>query len=391
MRGYALTILVTLLASTTMQAQTPLTVGMNGYRDGDVITKQEIGYKSPGRNGSNVLWDMSEMENVNDSYRVSYWDVPDREDITAGTEHLTSYYYRQQGDTLLLAGYENNLTRVSYSEGEPLLHYPFALGDSIGGTFHGYGVDGESVYLRVFGRSSSKADAEGMLILPGGDTLRHVLRVHTIRTVGEELCSDVATESHLRLLTDSLQPLTADDVAARLGDGRPLLEEHTYRWYAPGYRYPVLETVAAGIYGEASLFATAYYYAPSEQETLTGDYGNEELRRNLAAAEGKGNGSGNTGGGSSEGGIARDLHFSYNVFGPDANGQVRVEYFNSMRADIACALFTVSGMVVDGGDAVSTASGSHVCTLSLSCQQPGIYLLNIRANGQTYSEKVAWR
>lgn len=383
-------IITALLVATTMQAQTPLTAARNSFRDGDRIVKQEIEYMSPGRVGSNVLWDMSEAAVVNEAYRVSYWDVPDCEGVTAGTEHLTSYYYRQQGDTLLLAGYENNLTRVGYTSGEPLLRYPFTLGDSIGGAFHGYAVDGETAYMRVFGHSASKADAEGTLILPGGDTLRHVLRLHTVRTVSEETCADVTTETALRLLTDSILPMTAAGVVARLTDGRPLMEEHSYRWYAPGYRYPVLETVAIGMRGGEPLYTTAYYYAPLEQEELVADTDNELLRGEGAVGLRQGR-KGTPSKKGETGGIVDDLHFSYNISTPGADGKVRVEFFNSQTADIACGLYTLSGMVADEEEFASTGAGSHTVTLSLAGQQPGVYLLRLLVNGQTYTEKVAWK
>ena len=43
------------------QAQTVLQQDTHMFREGDVILKQEVQYKSPGRSGKNVVWDFSEL------------------------------------------------------------------------------------------------------------------------------------------------------------------------------------------------------------------------------------------------------------------------------------------------------------------------------------------
>lgn len=37
--------------------QSQLTSSLNMFRAGDVISKQQVEYKDPGRSGQNVLWD----------------------------------------------------------------------------------------------------------------------------------------------------------------------------------------------------------------------------------------------------------------------------------------------------------------------------------------------
>lgn len=54
------------------QAQTVLQQDTHMFREGDVILKQEVQYKSPGRSGKNVVWDFSELTPLENEYRESY-------------------------------------------------------------------------------------------------------------------------------------------------------------------------------------------------------------------------------------------------------------------------------------------------------------------------------
>lgn len=48
----------------------------NSLRSGDVIIKQQVQYKDPGKVGENLLWDFSELELINDQYELVYSDAP---------------------------------------------------------------------------------------------------------------------------------------------------------------------------------------------------------------------------------------------------------------------------------------------------------------------------
>ena len=52
-----------------VQGQTVLLQNTHLPREGDVILKQELQYKSPGRSGSNVIWDFSELSVLYTDYR----------------------------------------------------------------------------------------------------------------------------------------------------------------------------------------------------------------------------------------------------------------------------------------------------------------------------------
>ena len=60
-----------------VQGQTVLLQNTHLPREGDVILKQELQYKSPGRSGSNVIWDFSELSVLDTGYREYFTGSPD--------------------------------------------------------------------------------------------------------------------------------------------------------------------------------------------------------------------------------------------------------------------------------------------------------------------------
>lgn len=212
------------------QAQTVLQQDTHMFREGDVILKQEVQYKSPGRSGKNVVWDFSELTPLENEYRESY----DRMDslFTCSGMNAT-YQYRFSGDSLLCVGYFNQLLQVRHLLPELIMHYPLTYSDSICSFYYGEGKYSHTLNLAVYGETVRKADAEGILFLPDGEVLSDVLRVHESVRTGQRIASSPAilsfgeTSSYSK---DSLiYHLTHDSITWRVD---------TYRWYAPGYRYP---------------------------------------------------------------------------------------------------------------------------------------------------------
>ena len=259
------------------QAQTVLQQDTHMFREGDVILKQEVQYKSPGRSGKNVVWDFSELTPLENEYRESY----DRMDslFTCSGMNAT-YQYRFSGDSLLCVGYFNQLLQVRHLLPELIMHYPLTYSDSICSFYYGEGKYSHTLNLAVYGETVRKADAEGILFLPDGEVLSDVLRVHESVRTGQRIASSPAilsfgeTSSYSK---DSLiYHLTHDSITWRVD---------AYRWYAPGYRYPVFETVqtfvcASGI--PVRHFQRSYYYPVEEQKYLSEDRVNMAVRETLA-------------------------------------------------------------------------------------------------------------
>jgi len=95
-----------------LNAETTITRTLQGMRSGDVIYKQQVEYKNPGRSGKDVLWDFSQLKTLNEHYKVNYFEPivkrgADTISITC-VEHRTMYKYAYKGDSLLQLGFENS-------------------------------------------------------------------------------------------------------------------------------------------------------------------------------------------------------------------------------------------------------------------------------------------
>ena len=232
--------LITLLlwATFSLSAQHRLQSELNLPRAGDVIIKQQVEYKDPGRAGENVLWDFSQLNVVNDEYELMY-SSPD-DSVIIGTEHTTQYRYVLQNDSLLLLGFDNQTTNLHNIQPETLLKFPFYHGDTIGSYFYAHGKYSNRLELDVMGTTQTVADAHGMMILPSKDTLNHVLRLRTIKYIAED--TNPITESYYEKLHSPLN-ISLDSIEHRLETDTILFAVETVRWYEDGYRYPIFETV----------------------------------------------------------------------------------------------------------------------------------------------------
>lgn len=243
---------------------------LNMYRPGDVIVKQQVEYKDPGRQGENVLWDFSRLSTVNDEYELSYYTYNDT--LVIGAEHRTRYHYTLQNDSLLLLGFRNPTTVVDNSQPELLIRFPLAYGQESANCFYGHGKYGNRLELDMMGTVTTKADAYGMMIMPGGDTLRHVVRTRTLKLMAE----DVQPVSQRYAQKHAGPPyLTQDSIGYRLETDSVLFITETFRWYAHGYRYPVFETVRSWEqhrnFPDYEFLATAFFFPPNEHTYLDDD------------------------------------------------------------------------------------------------------------------------
>lgn len=88
--------------------------------------------------------------------------------------------------------------------------------------------------MRRYGTYKTKADALGKLVLPQGDTLRNVIRLHTERHVGTIIVP-------IDTMQYRIPAFTVDSIVRHLAPDTAKVREDEYRWYAEGYRYPILE------------------------------------------------------------------------------------------------------------------------------------------------------
>ena len=356
------------------EGQTTLSSMANCAREGDSLVMRIISGAQPGVFGRDVVWDFSEKEKGrvhNLLYKLSG-------DTLSYERGGTSWRTTVNGDTLCLTGFENRHTLMEYDEPLPLLRYPFAYGDSIKGSFHGIGKWCDRLFLRVWGDGITRADATGTLILPPGDTLRHVLRVHSVRRTWQYDYDSIRTWDGLREVVRQEERRGIAPVAFGM---EPDISE-TYAWYAPGWRYPVLrmENVTDG----TVTFSLALIYPPESQLDLDYDMDNALVRLQMNIP----GGSGSQEGGQDDSASAMTSHTTnYD----SSTSTVSVSFTLSHAATVSLLLSDVAGVAWRSTEHTFDGGGTYSLSLCCSGLPRGQYALRITCGTDIIMDKFKVR
>lgn len=348
-------------------------------RADDVLHKTRLNYLTSGPSGMDVLWDFSTLQEAGGTdYKVSY--IGKIDSVLSLLESRTQYRYKLSSDSLLSIGYENATIRINNSIPEVSLCYPFSYGDSIGSYFYGRGSYSHSLPVSSYGFSTTVADGLGRLKLPNLDTLHQVLRIRHDRFIGQTYHKDEQTGfENLIGLRDSIRiwlmhnPVTWHVVH--------------FQWYAPGYRYPVLETFENSIYQSGTLnkhFNTAFYHSPIEQEYLEDDPINQAIREQQAFEVEKK--IGNKRKAPSASGLFHPkiaLEYSLSV-----GNQLALTYQVNEPAQLELILTTVSGIVLYHQPAVTVPTGVYTKQIDVSGYTDNEFVFCTIVNGQQESMKI---
>ena len=391
MKNYLMVIFLT-LATVHIQAQV-LTSPANAPREGDLLHEVQVAPPDVGEAGRGRMWDFSDLHEMDGKLKVEYLLPSDTTDTLMAIARRTRRYTLLRGDTLLSPGTENNQWLIQYTKPETLLRFPFTYGDSLSAPFHGTSQYCERTYAQVYGLSSVKADASGVMVTPGGDTLRHVLRIHVLRTEGTQPLP-VYTRPAMEALLDSLPSFTADSVYARLQRGNETRTTDACYFYAEGYRYPVLTVTATDHGGTSS--TEAFYLSPREQETLAYDPVNERLREGVDRLSTDG-GTNNDGGscllasggqGFDPSGSGHSPLSSYNLSSNGDGLSGHLTFDLSREASFAASIHTADGKTVWMLPESTLSAGHHTAEVDLSHCTRGVFTLTLRADGQKETAKI---
>lgn len=196
------------LSVANAQAQI-LTRASNGYVAGDWLDKALV-YFQEKADGENYIWTV-ESPLGNNAQCEKYEVLND------------TIFYRQQGkitrfaqdnQSVKILGYESNLYKIQYDIPEVHLCFPMLESDSIEGDFSGKGTYCDKMQIAHSGHYKTSLEKTGNIVLESGDTIYHVHLVHTKRK------NFVSLSDSLRLPS-----VFYDDIL---------------RWYADGYRYPIM-------------------------------------------------------------------------------------------------------------------------------------------------------
>lgn len=366
-----------------LSAQIALNSSSNLLRPGDKLIKQQVSYKDPGQPGTSVKWDFSDLEVTVEGYELTYDTV--RSHFLMGREHRTMYYYDLQSDTLLLQGYENPMTLFTYRKPELQLVFPFPYGRKATGYFDALGQYCGQLNMHVAGKSTITGDATGEIILPGGDTLRHVLRLHSCKLLLEHRLPGGRDKE----LNDSLCPvLSPDSIDFYLANDSSVLQVDAWKWYSDGYRYPVFESMKGTVLvcGKAvQSFTTSFYYPPHEQYYALGYDAESQASRD--AAEGNywnGYKADNTAQ-SSNSYNDEKIHYNYSI---DGQGNLQITYTVAETSDLSFILFDLQGRQLSEIKQQAENRQNYQERIPLQSYPKGEYLLRIVCGGSIYGEKI---
>ena len=369
-----LLLLSIILTLTCLQSHAQNITGIHTLRIGDKVDKQLVEYELYNESAKNLVWDLRDLSDLDGKHKVVYTDVYNKEQQVAGVENNALTYYEQRNDSLVSWGYEDNLTKVEYGSPVLLLKTPLVYGSRHEGLFHGTYAYCERMFARIFGEYQVSVDGTGVMLLPNGDTLRHVSRVHLRELSSLRHYPHITTAKLLRAYADSL-PFNNDSVRMAMAL-TPAVERNTYRWYAAGYRYPVLEVVETGTMSVA-------YYCPPEEQLALYDEENGRVREQLAAIDGKNGGDS----GSEKGDGMPSAMSRYDIA---VSGQtITIDYDLTEGATVKGLVCNIQGMVFRQQSQTHGAGEHYQMQLDCTGLRRGEYVLHLNVNGQVTSSTVS--
>ena len=353
-------------------------------RVNDEVKKQQVEYAAVDSTGQNMVWDLSEVELPKWTLTADYTAEDSRKGVVIGTERGTRNYYRSEPAALLLTGFENNLLKVEYDQPELLLRMPLVYGDHYEGQFHGTSVYCEKVFSRTFGTYRVVVDGTGSMLLPSGDTLRHVSRVRSTKLISARFFPEVQRERMLKTYVDSIK-FPADSIRFGVVNDSLVIETNTYRWYAAGYRYPVLEVIATGYKGEKPWTTEAFYCSPEVQQQID-DSENEQARRLLANKDATGGTDDRTSADDGQNSLDNILHYlTVTVSG----SVVTIGYTLLQDATVTALVSDVSGIVYRQQSQTGQTGESYEMSIPCAGLRRGQYVLYLNVNGLVLSQAVS--
>lgn len=318
----------------------------------DSLQKCRIRYFSPGRGGRNMVWDFSGKLESRESSQVMF--MKDSTDMISIIEPGRILYYRNNTDTLVLVGSESTLERRDYALSKTTRRLHLVYGDSIGKPFRCEGMYCGDHPFREVGTTTVKVDADGSIVLAENDTLRNVLRVHTIDSYS--ICMDI------------------DSAALDTARLTQVIDER-YEWYLPESQYPVIEDVTSTSYFNMDVVGTtrhAYCNLPPDQVPYyisQTDFPSDDEQEGFA-----------------DGDVQDDGIIHYQI---ETHGKViQMTYDLDENATITTIVANHMGMLCTSRQWTQSAGQGYSTQIDCNGLLPGVYILYINVNGKVYSEKV---
>ena len=398
--------MMVLLSISYTKAQHTLTQQANRPRIGDVLLQQEVEYQDPGKSGKDIVWNFSKLipvEKQKGLVTKPLNQIQPGEDITKYLQMITSsevqvsYLADDSGqvmrglepgfinsysiseDSLSIVKQEWPSTRMEFSLPQVLLTYPFTYKNQMTSYYSGYGVYCDRLGVKLVGSVDTEADGYGTLILPGNDTIQNVLRVKIVKTELEE------KEASYEKKNGKEWKVKGDSIEALLKlYKKELPTTEIVRWYAEGYRYPILEMIYhytnLGGNKKADEVRQAFFYDPVQQEvdymsSAPANKSQEPPAMKAPSSPLKTNP------------VEPQLSFDYNIYPNPVHTDLKVDLHCLERTSIKFSVFTVHNRLVYQ-TVKETPQGHSTITVPMGGMQTGQYLLHIDCGKKVIVEKI---
>lgn len=354
-------------------------------RSGDELNRSVVSVESNLSKGQDVLWNLQSMELLNDDYITRYGCVEAAPWLVASYEGLTGHQYLTNEDGAYLLARRTTTSQMAYDIPEQVQRFSMHYGDSIMGIYGGTGSYGDKLFVREYGNYVTRMDATGSIILPDGDTLRHVSRQTTDRWV----YADIALADSLEMVYgDSIPVYTEDSIRYNIATDVPMQRVREERWYAAGYRYPILERVVCRAASDGNIISrSVLYYPPSAQEAqLPYDEENEAIRNLIARGEYHNETDSDANAPDSS---EAEPVIHYTLIQNAEARTVTISYDLDASATVRCVLADSKGVVYRTAEQTNAAGTGYSLALSYSGLPHGQYVVYISAGGLTQAVKFS--
>lgn len=329
-------------------------------RIGDEITVCQLKFQKN-------IWNLSDVQVINKDHNVCFLDIlPEHITKISGGQRT---YYEQNSDGIMILGYEDPLSKVNYNLKEKWLLFPMTIRQQTEGYFNGEGIYCDKLFMREFGYYKTEADTLGTIVVNDEDSINNVLRIHTTR-YKSRIFTPIDTIHH------NIPEFTIDSISNFLANDDSKLKEEIYRYFAPGYRYPILLSYQLTDTKNNVISQNLYYFPAENQTFLPLDEENAIIREcgNLNSAnELKASNS--------------DINY---IFHYDTQGKnVQLNLTAKKELTINLAIADRAGIIYKKRNMLLQSGENTDINISVDDLRPGEYILNISSDENIYIEKFS--
>lgn len=365
----------------------------NEYRIEDNLHTQQVSYMSFEQlKGQGLVWNMNDCKVLNADYSVKF--VANRDSFfhapLSRLEAGTNYRYDIHDNTMFLKGFKNKTTRIKYDIPIATMRLPLVYNDELQGVYSGKGEDFMEHCVRIFGNYHTKVCGKGTLVTLDGDTLPNTLLLHSQRTISSTFSSLQEQLSQYGTL-DSIPSLSPDSIPEIVKNDSDKLIMDTYSWFAPGYRYAVLETVKIyqALPPNAPILQTAFYNAIDDQANLFDDEENAAIRRAILKNDSPYLYTSERMGQAGTSIICLNDKIRASISRNASGMRLSIDYKAESNDKFSVSLYNLSGMQLFGKDMGNKKKGFYNDYFVINSISKGVYVLTVFVNGTPYSKEIS--